>query len=97
MGKLTIRREGAWEAFAVPMLGEVDGETVCRLMNFGTYECERGGAPTVMCHLAGRGGGESVRVDLDTFEHVAVTALQTPGRTQITVDPPEAALPDKKT
>ena len=92
MGKLTIRREGAWEAFAVPMIGEVDGEAVCRLMNFGTYECEKGGAPAVTCGLAGREGGQSVRVDLDAFDAVTVTALQKPGRTELTVDPPEARV-----
>ena len=94
VGKLTIRREGAWEAFAVPMLGRVDGETVCRLLNFGMYECERGGIVAVMCHLAGREGGETVRVDLDAFSSVTVTALQKPGRTELTVEPPEAALPE---
>ncbi len=94
MGKLTIRREGAWEAFAVPVECAVDGEMVCRLMNFGTYECERGGAAAVTCRLASRETGTGVRVDLDAFAHVTVTALQVPGKTQVTVDPPEAVLPE---
>lgn len=94
VGKLTIRREGAWEAFAVPMLGLVDGETVCRLLNFGTYTTEISGTAAVMCHLAGREGGETVRVDLDAFSSVTVTALQKPGKTELTVEPPEAALPE---
>lgn len=94
VGKLTIRREGAWEAFAVPMLGLVDGETVCRLLNFGTYTMEKSGAAAVTCRLAGREGGAAVRVDLDAFDAVTVTALQKPGRTELTVEPPEAALPE---
>ena len=33
-------------------------------------------------------------VDLDAFSSVTVTALQKPGKTELTVEPPEAALPE---
>lgn len=90
MGKLTIRREGAWEAFALPLSGMVDGEEVCRLMNFGTYTCERAGEVTFTCCLRGRAPSEPLRLDLDAHEAVTVTVLQVPGASQITVEPPEA-------
>ena len=90
MGKLTIKREGAWEAFALPLFGYVNGEQVCRLMNYGEYTCESDGIVEFRCHLQNRPMGEPICVDLGAHEQVRITVLQVPGSSKITIAPAEA-------
>ena len=87
MGRLTIKREGAWEAFAMPLYGYVNGEEVCHLMNYGEYTCELDGVVEFRCHLLSRPMGEPVYVDLGTYDAVRICVLQVPGASQITVEP----------
>lgn len=87
---LTIKREGAWEAFALPLYGYVNGEQVCRLMNYGEYTCEADGVTEFCCHLQNRPMGEPIFVDLSAHRQVRITVLQVPGSAKITIEPAEA-------
>lgn len=90
MGQLTIKREGAWEAFALPLFGYVNGEQVCRLMNNGVYTCEANGVTEFRCHLQNRPMGEPIYVDLGAHEQVRIIVLQVPGSAKITIEPESA-------